>query len=305
MKIDRLARRTALVVGTAVALISGGLASSASPNVTAVARTADVLSMERAANGKLLAIGRLDRISRTEFAISVLGQDFALIAGKANFKFVDRADVGRAVALFGEHVNNKYLVDAAIVLDGEYVQGASKVYLRGPLSALNRSIGAILIGGLELDAAAFSYDANTDALRAGSIATIVGTQPAISGRVLVERMARVQSVSPILLDASVGTGSPDASVGTGRPEASVGTGRPDASVGTGRPDASVGTGRPEASVGTGSPEASVGTGRPDASVGTGRPDASVGTGRPDASVGTGRPDASVGTGRPDASVGTG
>ena len=325
MKIDRIATRILLVVGTAVALTNGSLALSASSTTAAVSRTADVLSLERAANGKLLAIGRLDRVSLSEFAVSVLGQEFALIAGKTNFKFVEQAEVGRAVALFGEHVNNRYLVDAALVLDGTYVQGASKVYLRGPVTALNRNIGAISMGALELDASAFVYEMGAERLRAGNVAAVVGTQPSISGRVLVEGFSSVRATSPIYVDASLGTGRPDASVGTGRPdasvgtgrttEASVGTGRPEASVGTGRPDASVGTGKPQASVGTGRPEASVGTGRPEASVGTGRPDASVGTGRPDASVGTGRtteasvgtgrPEASVGTGRPDASVGTG
>ncbi len=305
MKIDRIAKRILLVLGTAVALTSGSLALSASSTTAAVSRTVDVLSLERAANGKLLAIGRLDRVSRSEFVVSVLGQNFVLIAGRTNFKFVEQGEVGRAVALFGEYVNNRYLVDAAVVLDGSYVQGASKVYLRGPVAAMNRGIGAISIGALELDASAFMFDLGAERLRAGNFAAIVGTQPAISGRVLVESISRVRATSPIYIDASVGTGRPEASVGTGRPDASVGTGRPDASVGTGRPDASVGTGRPDASVGTGRPEASVGTGRPEASVGTGRPDASVGTGRPDASVGTGRPEASVGTGRPDASVGTG
>ncbi len=286
MKIVRIAKRIVLVLGTAVALTSSGLALGASATA-AVSRTADVLNLESAANGKLLAIGRLDRVSRSEFAVSVLGQDFVLIGGKANFNFFEQAEVGRAVALFGEHVNNHFLVDAAVVLDGAYVQGASKVYLRGPVASLNRGNGVIAIGALELDASAFIYDSSAAQLRAGNVAAIVGTQPAITGRVLVEIITRVRLAAPIQVDASVGTGSPEASVSTGRPDASVGTGRPEASVGTGRPDASVGTGRPESSVGTGSPEASVGTGRPEASVGTGKPEASVGTGSPDASVGTG------------------
>jgi hypothetical protein len=249
--------------------MSGGLALGAGPASTAaVARTADILSIERAANGKLLAIGRLDRISHSDFSISVLGQEFALVAGKANFEFVERAEVGRAVALFGERVNNRYLVDTAMVLDGAYVQGASKVYLRGPVAALNRQIGAFSIGILELDAAAFAFDSSAGRLRPGADTAVVGTQPSISGRVLVEHFAPTRRSSPIQIEASVGTGRSEASVGTGRSEASVGTGRPEASVGTGKPEASVGTGRPEASVGTGRSEASVGTGRPEALFGT-------------------------------------
>ena len=267
----KIAKRFVTVVGTAAVLVSGNLAFGAAPASTAaVARTADVLSIERAANGKLLAIGRLDRISQQDFSISLLGQDFTLIAGHANFAFVERAEVGRAVALFGERVNNKYLIDTAIVLDGAYVQGASKVYLRGPVATLNRNVGAFSIGALELDSTILAYESGFSELQAGESAAIIGIQPSIGGQVLVERFVQTLRSSPIQIEASVGTGRPEASVGTGRPEASVGTGRPEASVGTGRPEASVGTGRPEASVGTGRPEASVGTGRPEASVGTGR-----------------------------------
>jgi hypothetical protein len=311
----KIAKRCVTVVGTAAVLVSSSLAFGAvQASTAAVARTIDVLSIERAANGKLLAIGRLDRISQQNFSISVLGQEFALIAGHANFEFVARAEVGRAVALFGERVNDRYLVDTAIVLDGAYVQGASKVYLRGPVTAINRQIGAFSVGALELNSAVLAYESGFSRLQAGSSAAIIGIQPSIDGLVLVEEFVQTRHSSPIQIEASVGTGrpeasvgtgSPEASVGTGRPEASVGTGRPEASVGTGRPEASIGAGRPEASVGTGSPEASVGTGSPEASVGTGSPEASVGTGRPEASVGTGRPEASVGTGRPEASVGTG
>jgi hypothetical protein len=320
MRTTRNVQRPAFVIGALVVVLGGINALSARPAAStsvAIARTSDVIAIERASDGRLLAIGRLDRISRADSQVSVLGQNFELIAGAANSRFSDQAEIGVPVALFGELVDGKYVVDAAIVLEGQYVQGASKVYLRGQLSSINRRIGAVAIGGLRLNASSLMFDSGSASLKRGSTAAIIGTQPTVAGEILVERFVRATpdasvgtgrpdaSVGTGKPDASVGTGRPDASVGTGRPDASVGTGRPDASVGTGRPDASVGTGRPDASVGTGSPEASVGTGSPEASVGTGRPDASVGTGRPDASVGTGRPDASVGTGRPDASVGTG
>jgi hypothetical protein len=264
-----------------------------------MSRISDVSAIERAANGRLLAIGRLDQISRAESRVSVLGQNFELVVGAANSRFVDQAEIGAPVALFGELIDGNYVVEAAIVLEGQYVQGASKVYLRGQLGSMNRRTGAGAIGGLRLDASSLMFDSAGASLKKGSTAAVVGTQPVVAGVILVERLVRARP------DASVGTGSPDASVGTGSPEASVGTGSPDASVGTGSPEASVGTGSPEASVGTGSPDASVGTGSPEASVGTGSPEASVGTGSPDASVGTGSPEASVGTGSPDASVGTG
>ena len=307
MNIEWQAKKFALTVAGAIILIGGSSAFGARPpmplNATAVANATDVLEIEHASNGRLLAIGRLDRISRSSFSVSMLGQNFVLLGGAANYRFIARAQVGQPVALFGDLNGKNFLVDAAMSLDGQYVQGASKVYLRGPIGSRNQELGVISIGSAVLDTSSFASRAGIDGLGKGSIAVAIGIQPSVGGKVLVESLRK--SNRAIRLDASVGTGRVNASVGTGRPDASVGTGRPDASVGTGRPDASLGTGRVNASVGTGRPDASVGTGRPDASVGTGRPDASLGTGRVNASVGTGRPDASVGTGRPDASVGTG
>ena len=274
MKTDRHAKRFALLLGAVVVLAGGSGAIGAGPNASnalAVARISDVLEIERVADGRLLAIGRLDRISTPNSVVSVLGQDFALVSGVANSKFMESADIGRSVALFGESVDGKYVVDAAIVLDGQYVQGASKVFLRGRVTALNRRIGAASIGALELDSTSVSSNLDAMKLSTGSVAGVIGTQPSISGSILVEQLVQFRARKPYRPDASVGTGRPDASVGTGRPDASVGTGRPEASVGTGKPEASVGTGRREASVGTGRPEASVGTGKPQASVGTGRP----------------------------------
>jgi len=96
-------------------------------------------------------------LSATNFAASVLGQDFVLIAGAANNRFVRIAEIGRAVALFGEYVEGMYLVDAAIVLDGQYVQGVSKVYLQGRIASLNRAIGKVSVGALELDASSLMF----------------------------------------------------------------------------------------------------------------------------------------------------
>jgi hypothetical protein len=239
------------------------------PSTAAVAKLSDVLAIERAANGRLLAIGRLDGISKSDFVAFVLGQKFVMLAGSTVSKFVERAEAGQAVALFGEIANGQYFVDSAIVLPGNYVQGATKVYLRAQMTSVHRNIGTLSAGGLELDVASTSNQSAALNSRTGGLATVIGSQPVVLGKVLVERFARVKSILRSDTDASVGTGRPDASVGTGRPDASVGTGSPNASVGTGRPDASVGTGSPNASVGTGRPDASVGTGSPNASVGTG------------------------------------
>lgn len=303
MKIESQSKSFATAVAAAIIFSSATAAFAARLpvpfNATAVANSAEIAAIERAANGRLLAIGRVDRISKTDSAVSVLGQNFVLLASPGNAKFLSGTQVGRPVALFGELSAGRYLVDAAMNLDGQYVQGASKVYLRGAIDAVDRKLGLFTFGAVVLDTSAFATRNVVDRFTKGATAAVTGTQPVIGGRILVEVIRKAS------FDASVGTGRADASVGTGRTDASLGTGRQDASLGTGRTDASLGTGRVDASVGTGRTDASVGTGKPDASLGTGRVDASVGTGRAEASLGTGRTDASVGTGKPEASLGTG
>ena len=124
------------------------------------------------------------------------------------------------------------------------------------------------------------------------MAAVIGTQPQVGGRILVESSAR-----PAAVDASVGNRSswmPPLAPAVPMPRSAraarrIGRHRPYRRLGWHRPSRCVRRHR--------SSRASVGTGRPDASLGTGRP-GRLGRHRPSrASVGTGRPDASVGTGR--------
>jgi hypothetical protein len=297
---------SSLVCASAAVLIGAGSAFGARPitpfNAAAVPDLATVRSIENASKGRLLAIGRIDQASLQDSKISLLGQDFILLASSSNLQFLSKSRVGRPVALFGEIGQGKYFVDAVLELDGQYVPGASKVFLRGAIRSNDVPHAAMALGGAVLDTSALASRLEVDQLTSGSLTAVAGTQPSIGGRVLVES---ISIPGRVRVDASLGTGRTDASLGTGRTNASLGTGRTDASLGTGRTDASLGTGRTDASLGTGRTNASLGTGRTDASLGTGRTDASLGTGRTDASLGTGRTDASLGTGRTDASLGTG
>ena len=269
MKIERRTRRIGLITAAALVLVGAssafGARSPMSSTATAVADSSDVLAIERAANGRLLAIGRLDKISRANYSVSVLNQSFVLLASSGNTKFIASAKVGHAVALFGQLNRGKYFVDAALSLDGQYVQGASKVYLRGPVRSVDAKLGSISVGAAHFYTAMMSSRFLTDRVGKGAIIMAVGTQPVLGGQVLVERIRKAGAV-----DASLGTGRANASLGTGRSEASLGTGRSEASLGTGRTNASLGTGRTNASLGTGKPDASLGTGRSEASLGTGK-----------------------------------
>jgi hypothetical protein len=252
-KRDLLTRVSGMIGAAVIVLLAAGSALGARPvgstDVIAVPNLATVRQVERVANGRLLAIGRVDRLSRQKLTVSLLGQEFLLLATRENRRFVSEVSIGRPVALFGEISGGSYLVDAAMRLDGQYVQGASKVYLKGRVHSNNRGIGALALGqSVTLDTSALISRGVADRLSKGSVASVIGTQPTIGGRVLVEAI-RKDSVASI--DASLGTGRSDASLGTGRSEASLGTGRSEASLGTGRSEASLGTGRSDASLGTG------------------------------------------------------
>src|SRR5688572_24323154 len=177
MKIDRLARKFALAVMTAVMLAGGsnafGARSTLSSDGTALAAAADITAIERASKDRLLAIGRLDGVSRSNYAVRVLGQKFVVLAGPGNSRFIAEARVGQAVALFGELRDGRYLVDAAMSVDGQYVQGASKVYLRGPISLIDRSVGAMSIGGAHLDTSSLVSRSAVDRFSKGAVAAVI------------------------------------------------------------------------------------------------------------------------------------
>src|SRR5262245_13964020 len=104
MKIQ--SRATSIAVGFTAALVMVGANSAfgaRSPLVAdaaAMSTSADIAAIERAADGRLLAIGRLDAVSRATSSASVLGQKFELLASPGNAKFLAEARVGRPVALF-------------------------------------------------------------------------------------------------------------------------------------------------------------------------------------------------------------
>jgi hypothetical protein len=235
-KIDWQTKFSALICTSAVAIVCAGSAFGARPtesiDAVAVADRAAVQKIENAAYGRLLAIGRIDRISPQASTVSVLGQEFVLLASQSNRRFISKARVGRAVALFGQISGTDYLVEAALRLDGQYVQGASKVYLKGSVQSNDQRNASIAIGSaVALDTSALVSRIAADRLTMGTVASVVGTQPSIGGKVLVESVRK--SAGGARANASLGTGRPDASLGTGRPDASLGTGRPDASLGTG------------------------------------------------------------------------
>jgi hypothetical protein len=251
--------------GTVTAMAAAAPARTPSMQAAdlAVSSDAELLALRALSDGSLIAVGPVEALSVDESSIQILGQTFVVLADPDAQLLLRSLSLGDVVALFGDHTNEGLLVHSGSRLSGQYVPGASRVYLKGRLTQLSSFVGRAAVGRLELDLSSAGIDSQHNLETADDTVEIVGTQPLPGGVVLVSSIEVTRDRST---DASVGTGrSTDASVGTGRStDASVGTGRStDASVGTGRStDASVGTGR--------STDASVGTGRStDASVGTG------------------------------------
>jgi hypothetical protein len=236
---------------------------------------ADLVAMRDSSNGSLLAFGQLESISRDDSRIYVLGQELQVLAGTPAVEALAALAPGQTVAVFGEITPDGVFVWSAAQM-GNYVPGASPVYLSGEISRVDRDLGLAWIGAVPISYVEPAAWTGFQAPAVGEIVEVFGTQPLPGGALLAEAL-KVRA-------ASMGTGKSNAgaSVGTGRSSAgaSVGTGKSSAgaSVGTGRSSAgaSVGTGKSSAgaSVGTGksSAGASVGTGRSSAgaSVGTGR-----------------------------------
>ena len=202
----------------------------------------DVQRMRIESDGTLLAVGRVDAVDADASEIVVLGQVFRVMATEGARALVRSINAGDGVALAGELTPDGYFVYSGIKLPGQYVPGASSVYISGRVTRVDPVIGEFDVQGLRVA----GYAATSSLQRSfqvGDTIEIIGSQPLPGGIVLAQSIEAAR--------ASVGTGKVDASVGTGKADASVGTGKVDASVGTGKVRASVGTGKVDASVGTG------------------------------------------------------
>ena len=138
----------AAAVPTAYAGISGGgTASSAQPV-------------------ELLLIGPVEAINARAGVVTILGQ-------KVIYSAAGKLVVGDGVAVFGHTSANGSFVATSITDEGQYVAGATMVFLSGKVQKADPAVGRVAVGGLSVDL--------TAAMSNGVVAPVVGTEIRLKG----------------------------------------------------------------------------------------------------------------------------
>jgi hypothetical protein len=227
---------------------------------------------------ELKVVGDLERVDLSSGTLLVAGQHVSIAADTAfSYNGISIKDNGRALRMIqpGDLLVVSGPLDAPARsvnrLEEAYVAGATVVFVRAKVLAVQQYLGRAKVDELSVDLTPAMSDPQYVNVEAGTIIEAAGIRPTAHGLLLATSVsARSASI--------VGTGGAQSIVGTGGPNSIVGTGGPNSIVGTGGPNSIVGTGGPNSIVGTGGPNSIVGTGGPNSIVGTGGPNSIVGTG---------------------------
>ena len=124
----------------------------------------------------LLVVGPVESVNSAHTTAIVLGQKVLLGANSS-------VTVGSTVAVYGKVLGDGSLSVAKLVVEGDYVAGATPVLVSGTVQKVQPSIGRAVVSGITVDLTALmSRGSVTPAV--GSTVQISGTQP-VNGGVLV------------------------------------------------------------------------------------------------------------------------
>ncbi|MEO0421014.1 MAG: hypothetical protein AAF184_01680 [Pseudomonadota bacterium] len=126
-----------------------------------------------------LAIGRVDALSGEGNVVWVLGQKI-----RFGTNALATLSIGDLVRVEGFPIGEGVAYATSVTrCASQYVAGATKVFLRSVVSAIDHSVGSATAGRIQLSIAA--ADSDTD-ITPFAVVSITGTQPAIGGIVLAE-----------------------------------------------------------------------------------------------------------------------
>jgi hypothetical protein len=141
-------------------------------------------------------VGTVDSVDRRKNLIVVLGQTFSVnqatsmsVAGRAlksdatrNLKLVRTGDY---VLLAGSEMSNGTAVASRLsILLAAYVDGASPTYVKGRVSSLDKSVGQLSVGSLQVDYTSSLGTFDATQLVIGSTIELIGTRPTANGAML-------------------------------------------------------------------------------------------------------------------------
>jgi len=220
-----------------------------------------------AGSSGIAAVGAVETVDCRRGTIKVLGITFAATNAGS---IAAACDPEIAYGLHYVSIKGSIEADGSIKLNdlvslsaGQYVPGATSVYLSGPISVSQLKLGMVGIGGAIVASAWEDYSE-------GSVVETLGTQPVLGGVILADKVRFLPSSEPekdrASIKSSIGSGSSvNSSIGSG-----VGI---NSSIGSGRSlNSSIGSGFSlNSSIGSGvSVNSSIGSGRSlSSSIGSG------------------------------------
>jgi hypothetical protein len=161
-----------------------------------------VTTLKRAGND-LRVVGAIESVNFGAGTVTVLGQtvqvgDVSQLATLAANRV--------PVAVFGKATVAGVIVPRAIVVAGsEYVDGASEVYLKGVVTAVDSARGTAKIGAATVDFTASLYGVAATDIKVGTVVELVGTRPAAGGAVLADAVTPLGQIGSGL-NGQIGNG---------------------------------------------------------------------------------------------------
>ncbi len=317
------------VVNAAIILLSSTAPHSAGAETT-------IPQLKSLYGSELEVLGEVEHLDIAHGFLVVAGQHVSIAKDtKFSYNSVAVSDVSSALRMFqlGDLVAiaGKAEEPAASVmkLKDDYVPGATHIFLRGRVSAVDSALGTANIGNMVVDLTPAMSDSQSEGIEAGQIAEALGIQTSPNGRLLASHIFRASSIigtsktdpASIIVTSVV---SPTSIIGTSKatPDSIVGTSKatPTSIIGTSKatPDPIIGTSAaaPSSIIGISkvSPDSIIGTSKasPTSIIGTSKvaPASIIGTSKatPDSIIGTSKvaPASIIGTSKamPDSIIGT-
>jgi len=169
-----------------------------------------VTTLKRAGND-LLVVGAIESVNFGAGTVTVLGQTVRV--GDVS-ELATLAANRVPIAVFGKATVAGVIVPRSIVVAGsEYVDGASEVYLKGVVTAVDSARGTAKIGAATVDFTASLYGVAATDIKVGTVVELVGTRPAAGGAVLADAVTPLGQIGSGL-NGQIGSGI-DGQIGSG------------------------------------------------------------------------------------------
>jgi hypothetical protein len=128
----------------------------------------------------LLALGPVEQVSVKTAEIRVLGQLAVVPALQRNM--VSEELVGRMVAVYGElNANGSLKVSGVAELGMDYVPGATELFVKGVVRAVNQANATARLGSLSISYSGALHTLNADDIAAGKVVALSGLEFANAG----------------------------------------------------------------------------------------------------------------------------